>query len=125
MEKIKRFIDRLLDKSSNEHLELLDFICRLNESELNDWSIVKISKLIVKIQHSREPDMHDVYYIAFNEEASPGSFSCIYQYPELDDYLQLTGNIVEKRKDVSIKQMTIKNIIKAFDKLWNESVEKL
>ena len=125
MEKFKRFIDILVDKSSNEHLELLDFICRLSESELNDWSIVKISKTVVKIQHSLEPDVYDVYYIAFNEEVSPESFSCIYQYPELDEYLQLTGSIVEKRKDVSIKQLTVKNIIKTFDKLWNESVEKL
>lgn len=61
------------------------------------------------------------YIIKYDEATSPGSFSCIYRYPEIDDYLELTGTIIEKCESVPIEKLSYRTITNVFDKMWNEN----
>lgn len=110
--KFKKFIN-------NKEIQnnLIDFFTCLDSDMVSDFKIrVEDDAMIISniIEDSYE------YIIKYDKTTSPGSFSCIYRYPEIDDYLELTGNIIEKHRSIPIEKLSYRTITNVFDKMWNE-----
>lgn len=109
--KFRKFIN---DKEVQN--DLIDFFTYLNSDVDSDFKIcVEDDALIIS---STIEDNYE-YIIKYDEVASPRTFSCIYRYPEIDDYLELTGNVITKCESVPIEKLSIKTIRNIFDKMWN------
>lgn len=98
--------------------DLINFFICIGD-DITDFKIcVEDDALIIS---SAIEDSYE-YIIEYDEETSPESFSCIYRYPEIDDYLELTGQIIEKRESVPIGKLSYRTITNVFDKMWNEII---
>ena len=113
--KFRKFIN---DKEVQ--FDLICFFANLDAYDVEDVPCdihVKDNTLTIYINND---GVNYEYIIKYDKTVSPGSFSCIYRYPEIDNYLEFTGTIIEKCESVPIEKLSYRTVTNTFDKMWNE-----